>query len=85
MLGLGTGERVAAAPSFRLTTCGCRNGIGQKKGASEFTSPQILRLGFGYPPAAFTLAAIAGITTFTLICFGLVSSRFGTCNVSAPL
>jgi hypothetical protein len=29
-------------------------------------------------------AAAAGVPTFTLICFGLASSRFGMLNVSTP-
>jgi len=48
--------------------------------------PVRLRLRSGFPQAALALAAIAiaGVTTFTLICFGFVSSRFGMCSVSAP-
>lgn len=48
--------------------------------------PSRLRLRSGFPQAAFAIAATAtaGVTTLTLICFGLVSSRFGMCNVSAP-
>src|ERR1700676_2122068 len=34
-----------------------------------------------FAPAA---AAIAGVPTLTLICFGLASSRFGTVSVSTP-
>ncbi len=44
----------------------------------------LLRLRSGFPQRAFTAAAIAGVPTFTLICFGFVSSRFGMCSVSAP-
>jgi len=49
--------------------------------------PMLFRLRSGFPQAAcaaFAATAIAGVTTFTLICFGFVSSRFGMCNVSAP-
>jgi hypothetical protein len=43
----------------------------------------LLRLRPGFPQA-LAAAAIAGVPTFTLICFGFVSSRFGMCSVSAP-
>ena len=35
-------------------------------------------------PAAAARAGVAGVPTFTLICFGFASSRFGMLSVSTP-
>src|SRR6266513_1647135 len=57
-----------------------------EKGAGASVSPIIDRspatLGQHYLPEAD--AAIAGVATLTLICFGLASSRFGMVSVSTP-
>jgi hypothetical protein len=52
--------------------------------AGEFANPLLVHLrsaSFQRAPAA---AAIAGFPTFTLICFGFASSRFGMLSVSTP-
>ena len=52
--------------------------------AGETAGPLLLGLRSGSLQRAPAAAAIAGFSTFTLICFGLASSRFGMLSVSTP-
>src|SRR5580698_5996424 len=60
----------------------------QRKGASALASPcpsTALLLAYFAPAAAAATAGVPALTpTFTLICFGFASSRFGIVSVSTP-
>ena len=55
-----------------------------KRKGWRVASPLLLRLRSGFVQRAPVAAAIAGFSTFTLICFGFASSRFGMLSVSTP-
>ena len=55
-----------------------------KQGAGNIASPLFLRLRARSVQRAPAAAAMAGAPTFTLICFGFASSRFGMLSVSTP-
>ncbi len=56
----------------------------KEKGLAKIASPLLLDLWSGSLQRAPAAAAIAGFSTFTLICFGFASSRFGMLSVSTP-
>jgi hypothetical protein len=70
--------------SLLSTRTGSKTTASEEKGLANSPAPYAPSSRSGFPQAAFAFAAIAGVTTFTLICFGFVSSRFGMCSVSAP-
>ena len=55
-----------------------------EKGPAISPAPCYCIIGLGLPQRAPAVAARAGVPTFTLICFGLASSRFGMLRVSTP-
>jgi hypothetical protein len=60
------------------------NVTSDEKGPTVSPAPCLLRLRSGSLQRAPAAAAKAGAPTFTLICFGFASSRFGMLRVNTP-